>query len=1182
MNHPNTTPAPEYRPVSPIQRHMIAESLRAPAGSGVYVEQVIFDILREIDFNQFKQAWLVVIQRYDALRTQFKRRKPDRLEQVIPPLYELNIETNDWSKFPSHEADELLNTFVQADRRLGFSPFSLPLFRIAFLKLSSGRSACIFSFFSAIVDSESIGMVMDDLLSAFQGRPPQSLSSGSNRPPRSWLRGQKPLTGAWDFLETLFKFTEGRLELPVTAAKSGIARERRTSQDVPLTTQRLTRRIPSELNARLARFCKENAIQLEHLFMAAFAILLSHYSGKKNIFFCIHYSARQASVSFQWGSGNYTNLLPGIFTVDPDQALLDFLQDVQRKWLEIRKLEQISLSDIRSRIRGKNDTDLFDIAFSYQAKSVNSAIDTEINKGFCKGLGILNRTPFSLFLSVSGTDQFSASIHYDRRRFDMAVIQDMMDHYLTLLNSIFKTVRPRLTDMSILSEREKEMIALQLNRMPMPPRPDSCLHHLFEIQASANHVLEAVSDKTGWITYGQLNKEANQTARFLNNLGVTPGSGVLILMEPEMICIKIILGILKSGAVVIPCSSRHSDDWVREVRRCLKPALVIGSAERSDRFYPDITGIISFEATAENIAGFADRPPVHSAVPEDVALLFCARRLQNMPVGIPVPHYALVSFIKSAIDAYEVLPGDTILHAGDVGTNDALALTFWSLLAGARLSVAPWEVPPSVAAVMDVCRKNSVTILQLPENTWRQMGSELNPADLPENLRLIIISRDPIRSGAPEKLPSGPARHIRLIATYGFMETTTAAIWTDLSEEADHNSQPIIIGRPFSSVSICLLNHFNQPALPGTPGVLHIGGPQLAKGYFQKPAHAPDDEHFRNLLFLGEENRYFRTGDLAKLSPEQELVFCGRLDPAIPNQGYHASRDTSDKMAGRYPQADVTGQASAHRTAFSPVIVLVGNSVRAAQSYKKTDMQGRPFFHAPIFIHFYGTDRPQFPLSLDIPDIAQKCIGDLLQTHPKGPYIIIGECQNSIVAHEMAIQLSEQNQRVDLMVIIDENWDIGTTSPQTKPDTNAGGLLGRGVGHYREFGGKHLIRTFFAKLRKRLFFYYKKCDNVRRMVHTALGIPVPIDIQFRTMEAVFYRACADSTYTPPLYDGPVLLLYSRNWIQTYAPNLHTCYKGPVRRIEYDSGHSEWFKPDMVGKIIQEIWKTLAQTSTFHR
>jgi len=173
-------------------------------------------------------------------------------------------------------------------------------------------------------------------------------------------------------------------------------------------------------------------------------------------------------------------------------------------------------------------------------------------------------------------------------------------------------------------------------------------------------------------------------------------------------------------------------------------------------------------------------------------------------------------------------------------------------------------------------------------------------------------------------------------------------------------------------------------------------------------------------------------------------------------------------------------------------IILIGNSVGSAQTYKKADLKGHPFYHAPIFIHFYDIEKDK-PHLLDIWQLAQKCINDIIHFFPSGPYIIMGECLNSIVAHEVACQLINMNKEVELLVIIDNNWDKKETELVAEKQIN--GMLSfvlKQINEMKEFGVGHIFKKIILRIKYKIFYYYTSLDSIKERLYEDL-IPENLD-----------------------------------------------------------------------------------------
>ena len=83
---------------------------------------------------------------------------------------------------------------------------------------------------------------------------------------------------------------------------------------------------------------------------------------------------------------------------------------------------------------------------------------------------------------------------------------------------------------------------------------DCCIHELFEAQAERTPQAIAVVFRDCSMTYGDLNRRANQIARRLQSLGVGPGHYVGIFLKRSIDLVVALLGTLEAG--------RHTFPWI--------------------------------------------------------------------------------------------------------------------------------------------------------------------------------------------------------------------------------------------------------------------------------------------------------------------------------------------------------------------------------------------------------------------------------------------------------------------------------------------------------------------------------------------------------------------------------------------------------------------------------------------
>jgi len=1326
-------------PLSPMQHGMLMESLRSPQGAGFYIEQIVFTIDQEIDINRFRTAWQKIIEHHEILRLGFLWKNLDQPLQYVAPPGNTDIEINDWSTVSKAETDDFLEMFLKADRRLGFSLSKPPLFRIALIKKDAHQYTCVWSFHHAIADGRSMVSILKDLFLLYHTPEAKLTPAGSFKNYIVWLNRKQMGSRTKEFWkEQLDGFSEP-LHLPFNLQKRSVTENRRQEYSVALTTGSLHTLIPSDKTAVLKKFCEKNNLTMNALLMGVWAALLSHYTGKKDIVFGTTRSVRHWQEKGAEDTGLYINTLPIRIKIDPREIFSQFLTRVRSEWLKLKNFEYSSLSDIHAWSQVKGGTPLFDIFFAYDYQSIDTALEDHKKKISCSSVSLFERTPASLFLTVHGMDELCVVMEYDRRRFEAGTIKQILGHVETFLDAITENSDPKLLEISILTNPEKEKIEAQLNTGKIHTRPDSCIHHLIEIQSSLDMGSTAVVDARVNFTYEALNEYANQIAHYLLKHGAGPEKKTIVMLEQDAELIAVLLGVLKSGSAYIPVDPDYPDDRVQYIIDDSSPEIIITSIAHEHRLTPADACVILFDVETAEIKKMPASNPRASVKPENMAYVIYTSGSTGNPKGVMVDHSSLVAFTRSASEIYDIRPDDRVLQFASISFDASAEEIFPTLFSGATLVMKPRDVVHTPSQFCDFCRDNRLTILDLPTSYWHLLADEIDTISLPEAIRLIIIGGDEANADKVNKWNRHIHQGVRLINGYGPTETTVAVTWADLSSGSQSINGKVSIGSPFPNVSLCILNHFQQPALPGTLGELCIGGTQTARGYLNRDELTA--QSFVKFERLNQGTTFFKTGDHVELLEGYGILFHGRIDRQIKIRGYrvepgeiektallyqgvaecavavlkqsdgniltaafmvlketdretdkdafstkefktwlstklpdymipsvclttaslpHTASGKIDYKALKIPESTKVFVESTETKAFTPPyetdlktiweeilgfevaspddrffdiggsslyaiklinsiekkfkvsipviaifksatirqlalkvekevqlskmkshrlistkgnkipIILIGHSVGSAQAYKKADLKGHPFYHAPIFIHFYSAKKNRAH-TIDIWQLAQKCIQDITLFFPSGPYIIMGECLNSIVAHEVACQLINMNKTVELLIIIDENWDKREI-PSLAINANKGkfSFLKKQISELKESGVSYIFKKIISRIKFKLLSYYTSLDTIRERIYTALGKAVPEAIQFRLMENIFYKSCAEKPYVPIPYQGRVLLFDSKDWVKTYSPKLRTFYKGDITKLNVDTGHSEWFKPEQIDTIIEEI------------
>ena len=90
---------------------------------------------------------------------------------------------------------------------------------------------------------------------------------------------------------------------------------------------------------------------------------------------------------------------------------------------------------------------------------------------------------------------------------------------------------------------------------------------------------------------------------------------------------------------------------------------------------------------------------------------------------------------------------------------------------------------------------------------------------------------------------------------------------------------------PIGNTTVHLLDALGRLVPIGVPGELYIGGPGVARGYWNQPeltAQRFVDDPFDD----GESARLYRTGDLGRRLLDGNIEFLGRLDRQVKIRGF--------------------------------------------------------------------------------------------------------------------------------------------------------------------------------------------------------------------------------------------------------------------------------------------------------
>ncbi|MFJ4183918.1 amino acid adenylation domain-containing protein [Kitasatospora sp. NPDC089509] len=413
------------------------------------------------------------------------------------------------------------------------------------------------------------------------------------------------------------------------------------------------------------------------------------------------------------------------------------------------------------------------------------------------------------------------------------------------------------------------------------PRAVVCVPRLFEEQVRASPDAVAVVDRDGCVTYAELDAAADRLAGVLVERGAGAESVVAVQLPRGRELVTAVLAVLRSGAAYLPLDLALPAERRRYQLAAAGVALLIGPEGCAG--VEGAEGVEVVDPAAGGPAGRSGRNPAVAVAPGDLAYVIFTSGSTGRPKPVAVTHDSLANHAVAIGAAFALTAADRVLQFAGPGFDVFGEEVFPTLLAGARVVVAPDPVP-SPAELEECLHHERVTVANLPTPYWDQWVRDLDaePRELPEALRLLVVGSD---TGLTRTL-AGWRGHssVPVLNAYGLTETTITATLQAFTGESVPEGETLPIGRPLAGARAYLLDAELEPVPAGTPGELYLGGAVLARGYLGQPGLTAD--RFVPDPFGGTPGgRLYRTGDLAVLRADGALAFIGRADDQVKIRG---------------------------------------------------------------------------------------------------------------------------------------------------------------------------------------------------------------------------------------------------------------------------------------------------------
>ena len=328
-------------PLSPMQQGLLFHSLYS-AGSGVYVQQMSCRLEGNLNVSAFERAWQQIIDRHAILRTAFVWDDLEEPVQVVQRNIAVPLHREDWHGLSLSEQDARLNALLDEDRRRGYELSSAPLMRLWLIELSDHNYQFVWSHHHVLMDGWCNSLLLKEFLTCYDAfSASRSLHQPHRRPYRDYIEWLKQLD--LSKAEAFWRKT-----LQGFSAPTRLMVDHRPDRPLSEYAQQQIE-LSSEASAGLRSFARRHQLTLNTMAQGAWALLLSRYSGERDVVFGTVVSGNRPAEldGIETMIGLFIGTLPVRIQVTPDESIVDWLKGIQEKFIELREYEFSPLADVQ-------------------------------------------------------------------------------------------------------------------------------------------------------------------------------------------------------------------------------------------------------------------------------------------------------------------------------------------------------------------------------------------------------------------------------------------------------------------------------------------------------------------------------------------------------------------------------------------------------------------------------------------------------------------------------------------------------------------------------------------------------------------------------------------------------------------------------------------------------------------
>ena len=852
---------------------------------------------KEAFYEKALEAVKAIFAKHPYLHCQFHLEKDGSLSKsIVERAVEMPLE-----KVAELDKQSLVQPFVLLDS---------PLYRFRYLSCNDG-DYLFMDFHHMLMDGFSLKMLFDEIASAYEGKPigeaeiytgiDDAFAKQARREDKNAMEDDRLyFKSIFDGIDCDSSFIEDKKEEKV--------RYERIQHDFAILD-----------DEKVAKALQKYGIRRSSFFLGAYALALSQATFLDEAFFLTVNNGRsqEAKKSF----GMYVKTLPIYVKGTNAGDVSSYLQAIDQQQKEAILHSAFSYSDVVSEF-GATAENLFAYQGDYYYQTSLDGKKVQIEQV---------ETP-------DGKEKLAIEIFRDGNRYLAHVEyradlyeEDPIHAFLRRLEHFALQLleKDKIEEIEPCDELDKKLLASYNEKDLSSYDLDLDFVDVICKQIQDHPERPAIVCNEHSVTFEELGDLSDRIADYLITNGLGKEDVVSILIKRHEYMAIAPLGCLKAGCAYQPLDPGYPDERLSFMTSDAKAKLLIcdrGLEERVSSYTGKILYIDEIPALPKlNLA----RP---KSAGKDLFIMLYTSGSTGKPKGVQLERHNMSAFLQFLSSYYHIEEDSRFFAYASFGFDANMADVYGALYNGKTLYVIDEQMRLDLKKLNQYLEDNHITHGMFTTQVARQFVEDY------DNHSLVFLL-----TGGEKLVPVKPRDYI-FINAYGPTECTVFI--TAYQVDKEYHRVPIGKGLPINHLFV--LDKNMRPLPYGVPGYLYCSGPQVGRGYLNRPeenAKAFLDNPFEDGIY----SKLYNTGDVVRFLKDGTVDFIGRKDGQVKIRGFRIEMSEVERVIRDFPGVkDATVNAYPAASGGSYLVgYVVGDNQLDLDAIKAFVGERKPYYMVP-------------------------------------------------------------------------------------------------------------------------------------------------------------------------------------------------------------------------------------------